>query len=171
MNRVESEQSLINAQLENYQISKRRYEEEAQQSKKQVESAKKSFVELDDLDAMRSQVEDVKLTVEAARVTMMTKRSLHDEVRREGEIQLKRAQEVQKEISGWSHRLDTAEKRISELIDRKNSSKWELEEASKTPSKIEDKSKNLNLAISEAEKKKLKLMMHYLLQRQSSVKC
>ena len=82
LNRVESEQSLINAQLENYQISKRRYEEEAQQSKKQVESAKKSFVELDDLDAMRSQVEDVKLTVEAARVTMMTKRSLHDEVRR-----------------------------------------------------------------------------------------
>ena len=154
LNRVESEQSLINAQLENYQISKRRYQEEAQQSKKQVESAKKSFVELDDLDAMRSQVEDVKLTVEAARVTMMTKRSLHDEVRREGEIQLKRAQEVQKEISGWSHRLDTAEKRISELIDRKNSSKWELEEASKTPSKIEDKSKNLILAISEAEKKK-----------------
>ena len=93
MNRVESEQSLINAQLENYQISKRRYEEEAQQSKKQVESAKKSFVELDDLDAMRSQVEDVKLTVEAARVTMMTKRSLHDEVRREGELQLKRAQD------------------------------------------------------------------------------
>ena len=154
LNRVESEQSLINAQLENYQISKRRYEEEAQQSKKQVESAKKSFVELDDLDAMRSQVEDVKLTVEAARVTMMTKRSLHDEVRREGEIQLKRAQEVQKEIGGWSHRLDTAEKRVSELIDRKNSSKWELEEASKTPSKIEDKSKNLILAISESEKKK-----------------
>ena len=154
LNKVESDKSLIQAQLENYQISKRRYEEEAQLSKKQVASANKSFVELEDLNAMRSQVEEVKLNVEAARVTMMTKRSLHDEVRREGEIQLKRAQELQKEISGWSHRLDTAEKRISELIDRKNSSQWELEEASKTPSKIKEKRKNLVLAISETEKKK-----------------
>ena len=103
---------------------------------------------------MREQVDDVKLTVEAARLTMMTKRSLHDEVRRDGEIQIKRAQEVQKEISGWSHRLETAEKRMAELIDRKNSSQWELEEASKTPSKIEDNRAKLISAISETEKKK-----------------
>jgi chromosome segregation protein len=154
LNRVESEESLIKAQLENHQISKRRFEEEAQQSEKQVELAKKTIVELEDLDAMREQVDDVKLTVEAARLTMMTKRSLHDEVRRDGEIQIKRAQEVQKEISGWSHRLETAEKRMAELIDRKNSSQWELEEASKTPSKIEDNRAKLISAISETEKKK-----------------
>ena len=93
LNKVESEQSLINAQLENYQISKRRFEEEAQQSKKQVELAKKSIVELDDLDAMRKQVEDVKLTVEAARVTMMTKRSLHDEV---GETEKSNSRELKR---------------------------------------------------------------------------
>ena len=145
---------MIKAQLENHQISKRRFEEEAQQSEKQVELAKKTIVELEDLDAMREQVDDVKLTVEAARLTMMTKRSLHDEVRRDGEIQIKRAQEVQKEISGWSHRLETAEKRMAELIDRKNSSQWELEEASKTPSKIEDNRAKLISAISETEKKK-----------------
>ena len=154
LNRVESEESLIKAQLENHQISKRRFEEEAKQSEKQVELAKKTIVELDDLGAMREQVDDVKLTVEAARLTMMTKRSLHDEVRRDGEIQIKRAQEVQKEISGWSHRLETAEKRMAELIDRKNSSQWELEEASKTPSKIEDNRAKLISAISETEKKK-----------------
>ena len=154
LNRVESEESLIKAQLENHQISKRRFEEEAQQSEKQVELAKKTIVELEDLDTMREQVDDVKLTVEAARLTMMTKRSLHDEVRRDGEIQIKRAQEVQKEISGWSHRLETAEKRMAELIDRKNSSQWELEEASKTPSKIEDNRAKLISAISETEKKK-----------------
>jgi len=154
LNRVESEESLVKSQLENYQISERRFEEEARQSKKQVELAKKTIVELDDLNVVREQVDDVKLTVEAARVTMMTKRSLHDEVRRDGEIQLKRAQEVQKEISGWSHRLETAEKRMAQLIDRKNSSQWELEEASKTPSKIESNREKLIVAISEAEKKK-----------------
>ncbi|MDA9672179.1 chromosome segregation protein SMC, partial [Paracoccaceae bacterium] len=154
LNRVESEESLVKSQLENYQISERRFEEEARQSKKQVELAKKTIFELDDLNVVREQVDDVKLTVEAARVTMMTKRSLHDEVRRDGEIQLKRAQEVQKEISGWSHRLETAEKRMAQLIDRKNSSQWELEEASKTPSKIESNREKLIVAISEAEKKK-----------------
>jgi chromosome segregation protein len=103
---------------------------------------------------MRKQVDDVKLTVEAARLTMMTKRSLHDEVRRDGEIQIKRAQEVQKEISGWTHRLETTEKRMAELIDRKNSSQWELEEALKTPAKIEDKREKLVFSISETENKK-----------------
>ena len=154
MNKVESEESLLKAQLENHQISKRRFEEEAQNSKRQVELAKKTLGELDDLDAMRKQVDDVKLTVEAARLTMMTKRSLHDEVRRDGEIQIKRAQEVQKEISGWTHRLETTEKRMAELIDRKNSSQWELEEALKTPAKIEDKREKLVFSISETENKK-----------------
>lgn len=154
LNRVESEESLIKAHLENHQISKRRFEEEAQNSKRQVELAKKTLGELDDLDATRKQVDEIKLTVEAARLTMMTKRSLHDEVRRDGEIQLKRAQEVQKEISGWTHRLETTEKRMAELIDRKNSSQWELEEASKTPAKIEDKRENLVFLISEKENKK-----------------
>ena len=69
MNKVESEESLLKAQLENHQISKRRFEEEAQNSKRQVELAKKTLGELDDLDAMRKQVDDVKLTVEAARLS------------------------------------------------------------------------------------------------------
>ena len=104
--------------------------------------AKKAIVELDDLDAMRKQVDDVKLTVEAARVTMMTKRSLHDEVRRDGEIQLKRElKRCKRKLVVGLIRLETAEKRMAELIDRRNSSKWELKEASKTPSKIEENRK------------------------------
>ena len=49
------------------------------------------------------------MTVEAARITMMAKRSAHDELRREGEARTRRTQEVTKEVSGWKHRLETAE--------------------------------------------------------------
>ena len=41
-------------------------------------------------------------------MTMMTRRSAHDELRREGEARTRRAQEVTKELSGWRHRLQTA---------------------------------------------------------------
>jgi chromosome segregation protein len=43
---------------------------------------------------------------------------------------------------------------MAELIDRKNSAQWELEEANKTPSKIENNREKLIVAISETEKKK-----------------
>ncbi|MCO5126275.1 MAG: hypothetical protein M9957_02840 [Rhodobacteraceae bacterium] len=52
----------------------------------------------------------MKLTVEAARVTMLARRAQHDEIRREGEARLRRRQEITKELSGWRHRLDTAER-------------------------------------------------------------
>ena len=46
---------------------------------------------------------------------MLTKRSAHEELKREGEARVKRGQEITKEISGWRHRLETAEKRAAEL--------------------------------------------------------
>ncbi len=51
------------------------------------------------------------MTVEAARMTMMARRSAHDELRREGEARKARAQQVTKDLSGWRHRLETAETR------------------------------------------------------------
>ena len=69
--------------------------------------------------AARAEVEDVKMTVEAARIMMMSRRSAQDELRREGEARLKRSQEVTKELSGWRHRLETAKTRSAEWQERK----------------------------------------------------
>ena len=35
---------------------------------------------------------------------MLTHRSTHDELRREGEARTRRSQEVTKDLSGWKHR-------------------------------------------------------------------
>ena len=86
----------------------------------------------------------------------MTKRSGHDEVRREGEARLRRSQEVTKEISGWKHRLETAEKRSAELAERKLDSEEELRDASEAPEEIRIKRDELGEAIAEAEERRQK---------------
>lgn len=84
-------------------------------------------------------------------MTMLAKRSSHDELRREGEARTKRSQEITTEISGWKHRLETAGKRIGELEERKATSEEELKEASAAPAELAAKRDELSAAIEEAE--------------------
>jgi chromosome segregation protein len=121
-----------------------------------LKEAETAVAALPDLAAARGEVEDVKMTVEAARMTMMAKRSAHDEIRREGEARTRRSQEVTKEVSGWRHRLETAEKRIAELGERKQASEAELKEASAAPAEIKAKREELNGAIAQAEARRAK---------------
>ncbi len=66
---------------------------------------------------------------------MLTKRSTHDEIRREGENRNKRVIEITQELNNWRQRLIKAEQRISELIIRKKESEEELIIAKDSPSK------------------------------------
>ncbi|WP_299300691.1 chromosome segregation protein SMC [uncultured Litoreibacter sp.] len=151
LSRAEGEQSMAQGKQETLGLAVTRYEEEAMAARQRLQEAEKGVADLGDLDAARAQIEDVKMTVEAARMTMLAKRSAHDELRREGEARLKRSQEITTEISGWKHRLATAEKRIAELEERKVTSEAELKEASSTPDEIAAKREELGSAIDEAE--------------------
>jgi chromosome segregation protein len=119
-----------------------------------VLEAERALADLGDLDEARAGIEDLRMTVEAARITMMSRRSAHDELRREGEARTKRAQEVTKEISGWRHRLETAEKRSAELVERKEASETELRDASAAPAEIAAKRDELSREIATAEARK-----------------
>ncbi len=120
-------------------------------ARQRLAEAEKGVADLGDLDAARTQVEEVKMAVEAARMTMMSKRSAHDELRREGEARIRRSQEITKEISGWKHRLETAGKRIAELDERKTESEAELKDAQAAPDELAAKRDELADAIGEAE--------------------
>jgi chromosome segregation protein len=63
------------------------------------------------------------------RAAMLSKRAFHDEVRREGDERTKRMQEVAKGLSGWNYRLETAEKRNEELIQRQDDNKEQIQNA------------------------------------------
>ena len=154
LSRAEADRNLAQSRLESLGLAVTRHEDEAMAARKQRDEAEKAMGDLGDLDAARAEIEDLKLTVEAARMTMMSRRSSHDELRREGEARTRRSQEVTKEISGWRHRLETAEKRSAELAERKAASEAELKEASAAPDEIRAKRDELAGAISTAENRR-----------------
>ncbi len=151
LSRAESDRNLAQGRLESSGLAVARHEEEAMVTRRTLAEAEKAARDLPDLAAARAGVEDVKLTVEAARITMMSRRSAHDEVRREGEARTRRSQEITKEISGWKHRLETATKRTTELAERKEASEGELKEATAAPEEIAAKRAELIEAIESAE--------------------
>jgi chromosome segregation protein len=134
--RAEADRSIAEGKREAAQLAVSRYDTEATEAFAALRDAKASVAGLPDLDTARAGVEVLKTTVEAARITMMTRRSAHDELRREGEARLRRRQEVSKEVSGWKHRLETASTRALELAERKAATEEELEEASAAPEDI-----------------------------------
>ena len=151
LSRAEADRNIAGGKLENLGLAVQRHEEEAMGARQRLVEAERGVAELGDLDAARAHVEDVKMAVEAARMTMMAKRSAHDELRREGEARTRRNQEIIKEVSGWKHRLETAGKRIAELEERKAESETELADANAAPEELTAKREELADAIGEAE--------------------
>ena len=154
LSRAEADRNLAASRLESLGLAVTRHEDEAMAARAQVLEAERAVAGLEDLSEARAAMEDLRMTVEAARITMMTRRSAHDEVRREGEARTKRSQEVTKELSGWRHRLQTAEVRSAELIDRKQDTEEELREASAAPEEIAAKREELSDAIDTAESRR-----------------
>ncbi|MEL6914594.1 MAG: chromosome segregation protein SMC [Pseudomonadota bacterium] len=136
LSRAEAERNLTEGKLETLTAAVARMEDEQSAARAQLAEAERGVAELPDIDAARAELEDVKLTVEAARVTMLAHRAAHDELRRVGEARTKRAQEIKKELSGWRHRLETATGRAAELGARKAASETELEAARGTPGDV-----------------------------------
>jgi chromosome segregation protein len=149
--RAEADASIAAGKLEAARLAVTRFEDEAMAARSRLREAEEGVAELPDLEAARATVEGAKQTVEAARMLMLTRRSTHDELRREGEARVKRRQEAVKELSGWKLRLETAERRIAELAERKDNSAAELEDASAAPEEIAEKREALADAMEVAE--------------------
>ena len=154
LSRAEADRSIAEGKRDAALLAKSRHEAEAASALAALSEAETVLRALPDLAEARAVVEDVKTTVEAARLTMLAKRSAQDEVRREGEARTKRSQEIAKEISGWRHRLDTAAKRGAELADRKTASEIELQAATSAPGELAARRDELLRAIGEAERRK-----------------
>ncbi|MEO9573192.1 MAG: chromosome segregation protein SMC [Tateyamaria sp.] len=154
LSRAEADRNLAAGRLESLGLAVTRHEEDAMAARARVSEAESAIADLPDLETARAEVEDLRMTVEAARITMMSRRSAHDDLRRTGEARTKRSQEITKEISGWRHRLETAEKRSAELIERKTASETELKTAQAAPEELAAKRDALGQEISVAEARK-----------------
>ncbi|SDX89518.1 chromosome segregation protein SMC [Citreimonas salinaria] len=149
--RASADRDMAEGKLESLAMALQRHEDEATAARAQLAEAERALADLGDLDAARALVEDLRITVEAARMTMMTRRSAHDELRREGQARTARSQTVAKELSGWRHRLTTAETRAAELVERRDAAQAELAEAAEAPGEIVARRDELADAMDSAE--------------------
>lgn len=154
LSRAEADRSLAEGRVESLFLAVARHDEEASHARLQVQDADRQATALGDLATARAQVEDVKTTVEAARITMIARRSAQDELRREGEARTKRGQEITKELAMWRDRLETAESRIGDLRSRTEQTDQDLEAARAAPEELAAKREDLLVAISAAEARK-----------------
>ncbi|NDD10687.1 MAG: chromosome segregation protein SMC, partial [Rhodobacteraceae bacterium] len=151
LSRAEADGNLAQSRLESLELTVARHEEEAMEARIQLQAATKAVEELGDLDTARRETEDIKTTVEASRMTMMTKRSACDELRREGEARLKRMSEIEKEMNIWRHRLQTAEQRSAELLQRQSETEETLKEANLKPDEIAQKRTKIDASVVAAQ--------------------
>ena len=149
--RSEADRSLAEGRLEVAQLAQARYAEERDAGLERAEAAQSAMEELPEMEALKAGLEAARLSVEAARILMMSRRSAQDEIKREGEARLRRRQEASKELSGWKHRLETAEKRLAELAERRAEAAEELAGARAAPEDIAERREALTDQIERAE--------------------
>lgn len=156
--KAEADFNFAQSRVESLWLAVKRLEEEAMLARNQVQEAEKAVSELEDLDTARAEIEDIKTTVEASRITMMTKRSSFDELRREGEVRVKRLNQVARESASWQQRLETAEQRSQELLSRKVETEETLSNATNGPDEIAQKREDMASAIDESERRRNQAM-------------
>jgi len=153
-NRAEAELSLAVNLLETSSMTLSRHKKDLEVTETQMVDAKKVLDELANLEEAKAAVEEAKNSVEMHRAAMLSKRAFHDEVRREGDERTKRMQEVAKGLSGWTYRLETAEKRNEELIQRQDDNKEQLQNALAEPENLSKRRDEVLLLIKDANNNK-----------------
>ncbi|MDU8943995.1 chromosome segregation protein SMC [Ovoidimarina sediminis] len=151
VSKAEAERSIAAGRLESARQAARRHADEATSARARMREAEAALQGLGDVEAARAEVEDLRMAAEAARMTMMTRRSEHDELRREAEDRAKRLEAIGAEVTSWTNRAETAGTRIAELQSRVDASGEELEAARGKPGELEAARERLSDDIDGAE--------------------
>ncbi len=152
--RAEADTSIAQGKQEAALLALSRHLDDGADARAVLDEAAASLRDLPDLGSARALVDEVKIAVEAARITMMSRRSAQEELRREGEARVRRTQDAAKELSGWKGRLDSAARRMGELDTRKAEAEGDLHGASNAPSEIAAKRAEMASAIEDAQKRR-----------------
>lgn len=100
------------------------------------DAAQAELAELPDPQAARDAVQVVRMRVDSARADAQTARSMAEDLKRQANGRTRRAQEVAKTLSGWRHRLDSAEARRLDLQARQEATRSDLNAARSAPDQI-----------------------------------
>ena len=127
-----------------------RHGAEAERAAERRAEAESALAALQDPEALRAEMADVKMTVDAARMTMMAKRSALDELVRAAEARTARAAAVEKELGSWRGRLDSAGGRLGEIRSRRARTESELAAAKAEPARLDAERERVATALRDA---------------------
>src|SRR5690606_5814346 len=128
-----------------------RHEDEARAAEQRLAEAERARAELPDLVSRQAATEEMKIAVEAARVTMLMRRAALDELRRETAARGRRREAIASELATWTARLENAALRLAELTERRAAAIDELGEAREAPRTLEAQHAQLTARLAEAE--------------------
>ena len=154
LSRAEAERSVLQGKLETLQAAAARHADEARAAETELARAQGAQAELEDLGAARARLEDIRTTVEAARMTMLARRTAHDELKRDGERRVARAAKIAEDVAGWQKRLDSAAGRLSDLNRRQSETEAALVSARVKPGELAATRGTLAEKIAQAEARK-----------------
>ena len=149
--RAEADRALAEGRVQSASLAVARHAEAAAAARAQMLDAERQARALPDLAESRARVGDIKTNVEAARMTMMTRRSAHDEVLREGQARVRRGDAIAKDRKLWADRLATADARMAELDDRTAKAQSDLAAAQGAPDALAKDHAAVMARLSEAE--------------------
>ncbi|WP_085853932.1 chromosome segregation SMC family protein [Palleronia marisminoris] len=150
LSRAEADRDLAEGRLQTAEDAVDRHEAEAEGARDSLVEAEKGMEGLADLGTLRAGVADMKMTVDAARMTTMAKRAAHDELKREGDARDKRLAAIARELTSWRGRLENAGGRLGDLTARRDRTEHELAEAERAPRAIAEAQAKTGRALTEA---------------------
>ncbi len=154
--RAETERATLDARLDTLRDAARRHAEQVEAAIANVAEAEETKASLEDIDAVRARLSDTRMTVDAARMTMMARRGAYDELKREGELRERRLAQISDELGTWRSRLESAETQLGDLSRRKSEAESALETARTRPAEIEERRGTLGHSITDAEARRAK---------------
>ncbi len=147
LSKSETARDAARSRLETARAQVERLAAESTELAAQLAEAEAQTAALPAIAAARAEAETLRESVEAARNAMLTHRAKADETRREATARTARRQEIAKSLSGWRHRLESADQRIADLEARKAAAEAELAQARATPEEVQTRRAALDLEI------------------------
>ncbi|MCF6304877.1 MAG: chromosome segregation protein SMC [Rhodobacteraceae bacterium] len=154
LSKAEAEREMLFGRLETVKMAAARRGEDKVQAADTLREAELAAQNLGDMNAARDAVEAKKVAVEAARMTMMTKRSIADDLRREGEARVRRGKEIAAEKINWQRRSENAGVQLASLQARLDSSEADLKSARTAPNEIAARRDEMRKAVEKAEQRR-----------------
>ena len=153
VNQVESELSIVTSKLHSLNENACLRKKDKEDLEIELLELNKVFKSLGDLESRRRFLEEHRYIVDQSRLSMVEKRALFDQARRDADSRLKRITELDVDLKNWSQRLLAGHESMIELDKRKMISIKELEVAELLPKTLINRRESLIKLLMQADLK------------------